>query len=42
MRERITRESLKKIDEIKEEKIKEERKIKKQNDLKKIISNYRK
>ena len=42
MRERITRESLKKIDEINEEKRRVERKIKKQNDLKKLISNYRK
>ncbi len=42
MREMITRESLKKIDELNVEKRRIARKIKKQNDLKKLISNYRK
>ena len=41
MRERITRESLKKIEEIEVEKQKQERKDKKQKAFKKQISNYR-
>ena len=41
MRERVTRESLKKIEEIETEKEKEERKEKKQKAFKKQISNYR-
>lgn len=42
MREKVTRESLKKIDELKEEKAKIERKEKKYQSFKKQISNYRK
>ncbi len=42
VRQIITRESLKKIDEIEEDKIKEERKIKKTKDFQKIIENFRK
>lgn len=41
MRERVTRESLKKIEEMETEQIKEERKQKKQKAFKKQISNYR-
>ena len=41
MRERVTRESLKKIEEIETEQIKQERKDKKQKAFKKQISNYR-
>ena len=41
MRERVTRESMKKIDEIETEKAREERKEKKQKAFKKQISNYR-
>ena len=41
MRERVTRESLKKIEEIETEQIKQERKEKKQKAFKKQISNYR-
>lgn len=42
VRQQITRESLKKIDEIDEEKAKEVRKKKKQKDFQKIIENFRK
>ena len=42
MREKITRESLKKIDARNEEKAKVERKERKYQDFKKQISNYRK
>ena len=42
IRQTITRESLKKIDEIEAEKTKEERKIKKQKDFKAILENFRK
>jgi F0F1-type ATP synthase gamma subunit len=41
MRERVTRESMKKIDEIETEKARQERKEKKQKAFKKQISNYR-
>lgn len=41
VRQIITKESLKKIDEIEEERIKEERKIKKNKDFQKIIENFR-
>ena len=41
MRERVTRESLKKIEEMETEQLKEERKQKKQKAFKKQISNYR-
>lgn len=41
MRERVTRESMKKIEEREEEQFKEERKEKKQKAFKKQISNYR-
>ena len=41
MRERVTRESMKKIEEREEEEFKEERKEKKQKAFKKQISNYR-
>ncbi|MGE5455539.1 MAG: F0F1 ATP synthase subunit gamma [Ignavibacteriales bacterium] len=40
MRQQVTRESLKKIDEIEEEKLKEERKVKKHLNFKKIIENF--
>lgn len=42
VRQQITRESLKKIDELEEEKAMVERKTKKQKDFQKIIENYRK
>ncbi len=42
IRQQITTESLKKIDEIEEEKAKVERKIRKQKDFQNIIENYRK
>jgi hypothetical protein len=42
VRQQITRESLKKIDELEEEKTMVERKAKKQKDFQKIIENYRK
>lgn len=42
IRQRITKESLKKIDEIIEENDKKERKLKKQQDFKEIMENYRK
>ena len=42
IRQQITRESLKKIDELEEEKLQVERKMKKQRDFQRIIENYRK
>ena len=42
IRQQLTNQSLKKIDELEEEKFKEERKWKKQKDFQKIIENYRK
>ncbi len=42
IRQQLTSESLKKIEELEEEKFKEERKIRKQKDFQKIIENYRK
>jgi F0F1-type ATP synthase gamma subunit len=42
VRQQITKESLKKIDEMDEEKAKVTRKVKKQKDFQKIIENYRK
>lgn len=42
IRQQLTTESLKKIEDIEEQKNKEERKIKKQKDFQKIIENYRK
>ena len=42
VRQQITSESLKKIDEIEEEKFKEERKIRKQKEFQAIIENFRK
>lgn len=42
VRQQITKESLKKIDELEEEKTKVERKERKQKDFQKIIENYRK
>lgn len=42
VREQLTNESLKKIEEIEEEKAKVERKIKKEKDFEKIVDNYRK
>ena len=42
VRQQITKESLQKIDELEEEKIRVERKIKKQKDFQEIIENYRK
>lgn len=42
IRQQITNESLKKIDEITEEKEKHERKLRKQKDFQEIIENYRK
>lgn len=42
IRQQLTNESLKKIDELEEVKFKEIRKIKKQKDFQKIIENYRK
>lgn len=42
IRQQLTNESLKKIDELEEIKFKETRKIKKQKDFQKIIENYRK
>ena len=42
IRQQLTNESLKKIDEIEEEKAKTERKIKKEKDFQKIVENYRK
>lgn len=42
IRQQLTSESLKKIDELEEEKTKAERKVRKQKDFQKIIENYRK
>ena len=42
IRQQLTTESLKKIDDIEEQKNKEERKIRKQKDFQKIVENYRK
>lgn len=42
IRQQLTSESLKKIDELEEEKFKEERKVRKQKDFQKIVENYRK
>ena len=42
IRQQLTNQSLKKIDEMEEEKAKVTRKLKKQKDFQKIIENYRK